>query len=603
MQSNIFELIDLLVKMSGSKSNIDELKADLDDTTLNIEQTQNKLKSLEQDMSDDKYFDASNEIVDRNIKISLTKKIQKLNRIKVDIDKELEEVKSEENELHNELIDVSNEINNAKAYSSVLEDCDEPTEAFSKMLGAESSRQEKLNEAKKELESKYEKIQKKVEYLAISSNEIAEKITRENERLIEVENSLSNIKSYVDTDAKEADEERFIEVKDSLDRLNEHKNEILNDPVFIANTIKEAVANDNKDDIETEFNNLVEKVKSIPYMELENSEIQVEMQKLNDELTKYDSEISQKVYQTLDAEFIEERISYLDDYIKKIKERIKELEERKKLITNENDLLSSKIYRAETQIEAIDKSLVDYQNYDYEDNELPKTVVQAAYNKLVDEKANIYAIAEKYRQDIVLNLGELKDINKLIGLYEKEIASKDAEYDELNKLLSLNTTSKNILEEEKDKLALEKINEKIMNLKNREQFAKSLSEILDEFEMLNSSLEFVDRKSRVMRSAVPQDEEEVTPIEKIINEEPALAVEEVKNEPVIVEEESNLQINPIEEIKETETVKSEKLRVVEIIPLTDDVAEPKEEENFMINDFQDDDYVDFNTAVSNMEAE
>ena len=603
MQSNIFELIDLLVKMSGSKSNIDELKADLDDTALNIEQTQNKLRSLEQDMSDDKYFDASNEIVDRNIKISLTKKIQKLNRIKNDIDKELEEVKAEENSLHNELSDIANEINNAKAYSSVIEDCDAPTDAFSKMLESEASRLEKLEAAKEELEAKYEKVQKKVEYLAISSNEISEKISRENERLIEVESSLSNIKSYVDTDAKEADEERFIEVKNSLDELSEHKANILEDPVYIANLIKEAIASDNKDDVESEFNHLVEKVKAIPYMELENGEIQIEMQKLNDELSKYDSEISQKVYQTLDAEFIEERISYLDDYNKKIKERIKELDERKKLITNENDLLSSKIYRAESQIEAIDKSLVDYQNYDFEDNELPKTVVQAAYNKLLDEKRNIYSIAEKYRQDLVLNLSELKEINHLIGLYEKEIESKDAEYDELNKLLSLNTTSKNILEEEKDKLALEKINEKILNLKYREQFTKSLSEILDEFEMLNSSLEFLDRKSRVIRNAVPLDEKESTPIEEIILEKPVITEPEEKINPVIVEEVQNIDINPIEEIKDVEPVKSEKLRVVEVIPLTDDVTEPKEEDNFMINDFQDDDYVDFNTAVSSVEAE
>ena len=37
MQSNIFELIDLLVKMSGSKANLDELKADLTDTEKEIE--------------------------------------------------------------------------------------------------------------------------------------------------------------------------------------------------------------------------------------------------------------------------------------------------------------------------------------------------------------------------------------------------------------------------------------------------------------------------------------------------------------------------------------------------------------------------------------
>ena len=59
MQSNIFELIDLLVQMSSSMSNIDELKADLEDTLNEISLTEVKLKELEADMNDEKYFDAS----------------------------------------------------------------------------------------------------------------------------------------------------------------------------------------------------------------------------------------------------------------------------------------------------------------------------------------------------------------------------------------------------------------------------------------------------------------------------------------------------------------------------------------------------------------
>ena len=93
MQSNIFELIDLLVKMSSSKSNIDELKADLDDTLNSIATTEDKLKQLEADMTDDKYFDASSEIVDRNIKISLVKKISDLNKIKSDLERELSKLR------------------------------------------------------------------------------------------------------------------------------------------------------------------------------------------------------------------------------------------------------------------------------------------------------------------------------------------------------------------------------------------------------------------------------------------------------------------------------------------------------------------------------
>lgn len=594
MQSNIFELIDLLVKMSGSNSNIDELKADLGDTDIKIEETQEELRRLEDEMSDDKYFDASNEIVDRNIKISLTKKIQKLTKIKNDIDRELEDVMEEENRLHIELENITEEISNANTYSSVINEIDDKSDAYSEMVAIENSRINRLNQTKEDLENRYEKIQKKVEYLAQSSNEMADKISKENERLIEIENSLSNIKSYVDTDAKEEDEQKYLDIKNYLDDLLWHKSEILEDPVYIASAIKEHIANERKEEVESEFNHLVEKVKEIPYMDLENDQISVEMQKLSDELTSYDKEISQKVYQTLDAEFIEERITYLEDYIKKTKERIKDLENRKKLLSNENDLLSAKIYRAESQLEAIDDSLVEYENYDFSDNEIPRTVVQAAYNKLIEEKGNIYVIAERYRQDMVLNIGELKDIEELIGLYEQEVKSKDEEYDELSKKLSLSTTSKDILEEEKDKLTLEKINNKIVELKNREQYNKSLSAILDEFEMLYSSLEFVDKKTRMSRKSKKEEEEKEVKIDEI---------EETKEEekPVLEEtKEELIDIKPIDEsiVKEE---KKEKLRVVEIIPITEDVSEKEEEKDFMINDFQDDDYVDIKTAMSDME--
>ena len=594
MQSNIFELIALLVKMSGSNSTIDELKADLGDTDIKIEETQEELRRLEDEMSDDKYFDASNEIVDRNIKISLTKKIQKLTKIKNDIDRELEDVMAEENRLHIELENITEEISNANTYSSVINEIDDKSDAYSEMVAIENSRINRLNQTKEDLENRYEKIQKKVEYLAQSSNEMADKISKENERLIEIENSLSNIKSYVDTDAKEEDEQKYLDIKNYLDDLFWHKSEILEDPVYIASAIKEHIANESKEEVESEFNHLVEKVKEIPYMDLENDQISVEMQKLSDELTSYDKEISQKVYQTLDAEFIEERITYLEDYIKKTKERIKDLENRKKLLSNENDLLSAKIYRAESQLEAIDDSLVEYENYDFSDNEIPRTVVQAAYNKLIEEKGNIYVIAERYRQDMVLNIGELKDIEELIGLYEQEVKSKDEEYDELSKKLSLSTTSKDILEEEKDKLTLEKINNKIVELKNREQYNKSLSAILDEFEMLYSSLEFVDKKTRMSRKSKKVEEEKEAKIDKIedVKEEEKPVLEETKEELI--------DIKPIDEsiVKEE---KKEKLRVVEIIPITEDVSEKEEEKDFMINDFQDDDYVDIKTAMSDME--
>ena len=68
--------------------------------------------------------------------------------------------------------------------------------------------------------------------------------------------------------------------------------------------------------------------------------------------------------------------------------------------------------------------------------------------------------------------------------------------------------------------------------------------------------------------------------------------------PVIVETEP--QIMPIIE-DEVVPTKEEKLRVVEVTPISDNVTEKEEEKDFMVNDFQDDDYVDFETVIKDAE--
>ncbi|MCR5787631.1 MAG: hypothetical protein K6G37_00845 [Bacilli bacterium] len=622
MQSNIFELIDLLVKMSGSNSNLDELKADLEDTTSRIGKVEKKLELLEADMNDEKYFDATSEIVDRNIQISLNKKIQNLIRVKSDINKELEGYKEEEKELHDKLEEITQEIKDANSYNDIINNNVSSNEAYNNMIASENDRITNLVNEKEELESKYSTVQKKVEYLAASLIEIEEKIENEQARLKDIENNLSNIKSYVDIEAKEEDELRYASIKNELEELLNHKEEILNDTVYIAGLIKEGIANEKQDEVEEEFKHLVDIVEQIPFMNLQNSELEQVKQKLDEELKNYDEEISKKEYQTMDREFIEERIKYLEDETTSTEDSKKLYNGIVKELTSKNDDLSRKIYNAETQISKINKSLKDYDNYDYDSSEIAKSVIQASNNKLVEEKTNIESIVKNYRSDLVSNIELLNDFKSKLSTLDELSKNIDNELDDLNKKLALSTKSTNILEEEKDKIKLEKINNSIMDLKNRETFNKSISEILDEFEMLLSSLEFADKKTR-NKVIFEEEKEEPIVIEKEpeINEVPIIAdeidapisIDEVienankdKEEviaPVIEEaakeEKEEIPFIPFveEEIKEEEP----KLRVVEIIPISDGITE-NSDKDYMVNDFQDDDYVDFETAISSAEG-
>ena len=596
MNLSILELIDLLVKMSSSESNLDELKAKLDDVDSRIFNVQKKLSNAEKELSSDKYYDASNEIVDRNIKISLSKSIQKLNKVKNDINSELESEKELELSLHNELDEVRKEIESANKYNDVINKSSISSDSFNNMIASENKRISDLVCKKEALENKYNTVQKKVEYLAMSLSEINEKIDKENERLEEIDNNLNNIKSYVDTELKEHDENVYQEIKNELDDLLKEKENIINDPVYIAGEIKEYLAVQDNKEVENSFNKLINIVKEIPYMDLENENIDIEKNKLDEELRNYDAEISSKEYQTLDKEFIEERILYLKDDINKLRSEITEANDKQSKINLDNDILSAKIYKAEDQISKIDESLKDYENYNFDEGELPKSVVQASNNKLIEEKNNISEIAEKYREDLVSKLNDLNIYNEKIERLNQSLNKKEIELGELDKKLALNTKSKNILEEEKDRIRLENINKSILNLKYREEFNKSLSEIKNELEIL-------------LTSPIKKEETNVLEPSENINE---IIVEDNKQEEVKTVEESKAEEEVLKEdveskplfeefnIKDEKSNSDDKLRVIEVYDIPSDLKE-KDNEDFIVNDFDDEDYVDLNTAITSME--
>ena len=83
MNSKIGELLDLYVRLSGEKYNISDMLHDIERYDKLIPQLTNKIDKLESSMDDDKYFDASSEIIDRNIEVSLERKLEYLkNRLK-----------------------------------------------------------------------------------------------------------------------------------------------------------------------------------------------------------------------------------------------------------------------------------------------------------------------------------------------------------------------------------------------------------------------------------------------------------------------------------------------------------------------------------------
>ena len=80
MHTDIFSNIDLLIEMAGSSLNTLDIEGELKDINKEIQDKKAQIEDLKGMMNDTRYFNASSELVDKNIEVSLKSKISRLNR-------------------------------------------------------------------------------------------------------------------------------------------------------------------------------------------------------------------------------------------------------------------------------------------------------------------------------------------------------------------------------------------------------------------------------------------------------------------------------------------------------------------------------------------
>ena len=83
-REDFYKNLDSLVKIANPKvTDLDSLMVSLEELNEKQNALKNERKDLKAEMTDDRYYDATSEIVDRNNVVNLKKKITKLNaRIK-----------------------------------------------------------------------------------------------------------------------------------------------------------------------------------------------------------------------------------------------------------------------------------------------------------------------------------------------------------------------------------------------------------------------------------------------------------------------------------------------------------------------------------------
>ncbi len=557
MHTEVFNNIDTLVSMADSPLNIDEINTELITLRKSIKNKKSDIEDLKSLMTDSRYFNASNELVDKNIEISLKNKINRLNRKIKDIKISLDETKSSEKKLYNDINDLKEKLNTNESYVKTLEEKahnSQNNNYYTELLEKEKAN---VNALTKELTTKkaeYEDILKELELNNLALSELNDKLNTEKSRLKDIEDNLNNPNAYLDEDLKNSDEEKLNALKSDLDSLEKRKLELLTDANVIATDAKELIIENNLIDALNKVKELVTIVKSKPYMDINNKNI------LDEELEKKESLrlelstlIDNKNYEDLDNNALSKRINYIKKSTENNKTTIANYEQEINNIDEYvNKEIGPEINDIESTILKLENTLSNYRRLIKEKNKTPKNKanLESAITKKEKEKNILNTILDSYKENLLKSIARTNQIKDIITSLEEENNQYNKELDNLKKLSMLDLKTKDLVEEEEDKEKLKAINEEIKAIKNRQKFDKTPDEIFDQIDMYLASA-----KEALLKE---EPKSEALSIENLFNKDS----KETDAKPDI---ESLSQL----ETKENPQDKSnERLKVVEIIPIS-----------------------------------
>lgn len=489
MHTEIFSNIDLLVSMAGSSLNVGDIEAELVTVNKEIQNKKQEIEDLKSMMNDARYFNASSELVDKNIEVSLKSKISRLNREIKDIESKLEEIKADENKFYEDITALKEKINENEKYVSVLEaKIDTSSSNYDSFLKGEEAHLQKLKDELLNKEKKHQAILKNLDLEGQALSELRLKKEAEEIRLGDIVDNLNNPNAYIDQELKSQDEEKLISLHETLDELQKKKLDFLTDPNMIGADAKELVLNENYTEALNKIRELLNVVKEKPFMDVTNlAVLDEELEKKELERNELANYIDSKNYASMNSDEISKRIEYLNNEIEKGQNSITHLREMNQGIDQELDHnLTNLIHDLETRILQLGTEILEYDKLlkDSTKSRRTKANLENGILKKQKEKDTLEQILRDYKSDLFFQVTVLNTVNKIIQKFEGNIEKYHSEIGNLQRIQGLDEVSKDFIEEEKDKEKLKSINEEILQIKTRKKFDRTPDEIYDQIEML-----------------------------------------------------------------------------------------------------------------------
>ena len=540
MDKKISELLNTFIKMSGEKYDINALLDELNNIEKSIPEVQYELNELKSSMTEEKYFDASSEIIDRNIELSLKKKIShlqsELKKLKNKSSKELNENNNEYDSLNKNLESTQSFIDELKSL-----DKSELNGSINKLIEIENDRYDKLvDELNNEIAKKKEANSNGD--ISNNINEIEEKIRIEQERLDEVTKSLQDRSSYINLEAKEEDQKRLDRLNARLEELNARKSDITNSITYLCEELKSRIINHaDKDEILERANIIAVKLGALPFLAIEDETLLKE--ELNQQKSKKNelmAVIENKKCNLKNSKPLDIRYNYLE---KKIERKTAIKEEYEKLL----NLLTH---------EEIDSAVENLLNLKEERKNVDNAFVSGRNSS--NKKEIIDSLINNYEQDLQKILAKSKVIRADIEETNKEIEQAKDEINNLSNEKRDQFEIENKTEKEQDQKSLEETIKNIEYLNNRIKAKMTPLQILDQIEMIlfeNTDSRLRKNNDAIIKNLDSQKEFTFDKIEPLEEEKKDFTFEKVEDLPENEIEPEKMIISPDKFVKASEDEK------------------------------------------------
>ena len=559
MKDKIFVLLDELVSMSGSSYTTESLNLELDEISKKIDKIKDRIAKKKNTVYDNKYLNVSEQMVDRNLQISLEQRINSLQNSIDDLEANIQTSLGKEQNNYNKISHLEKEITEGEKLISAFtikkqkSNNKEVKATYESLLEDQRTR---LDEQQKEYDlaiKEKNEIAEELSYLSATNNEQIDNLKDTKDKLDKIRTKLSNEKNYYNYDEKQNDEEELSSLSKQIDKFESQRLDLLTNPANLASEAKKFIVQEDWNNAIGKMKELVTVLKTVPYInETDENILKKDYEDLKQQIDNKEKEIKNNTYATTENDVLESRIAYLTDVITNFVEKSDAI---KGIVDDIDDKmildLKNEIDNTEIEKKTVLDNLKELEDLVQIDDSVDLLASIASYKKELESIEKIIDSQTEELERLVDFSSKLE--NECVDRIEDRISKNKKTIKELEREVSLKAKLKDEKAILKDNEELDKLKSDLKLIENSMKFNKTPDELYSEIDVLMGSIDFDvpvvrERKKRKI-------------------EEPANTIEELSIEQP--EDDGRIkviEIIPVNPLKENKEVKTEK-KVEEVPPL------------------------------------